>query len=91
MTKAAGRTRSTKHEKKMRKRRPGIVKPRIATSQEVAPPRNVTDSAAVSKSESRPRTQRAVPALTYVRNDLFRVGIVAGVTLLVLIVLRLVL
>jgi hypothetical protein len=63
------------------------MKPAVAVGQRPLPQKSVPPSTASPSPEPRSRIQKAVPDLAYVRRDLIRMGLVAGVTVLVLIIL----
>jgi hypothetical protein len=67
------------------------MKPAVTAGQRVSHQKSVKPSAgaAVSGPEPRSRAQQVVPDRAYVRRDLIRVGIVAGISILILIILRL--
>jgi len=67
------------------------MKPAVAVGQRPVPQKSVPPSTTPPPPETRSRTTKVLPDLTYVRRDLIRVGLVIGVTMLVLIILWLVL
>ncbi len=67
------------------------MKPAAVAAQRPPPQRSVSPGMAPPPPETRSRSTKVLPDLTYVRRDLIRVGLVIGVTMLVLIILWLVL
>jgi len=87
----ASRKAAPHHRRRRGKRRPDGTKPSMAVGQRPIPQKSVPPSTAPPSPEPRFRIQKAAPNLAYVRRDLVRVGLVAGVTILILIILWLVL
>jgi len=79
------------HHRRRGKRRPGGARPAVAIGQRHVPQKSISLGTAPPPSETRPRVPKIVPDLAYVRRDLIRVGLVSGVTVLVLVILWLVL
>ncbi len=87
----AARKAAPHHRRRRGKKRSGGMKPALPGGQRELPQKSIAPSTAPLSPEPRSRTQQAIPDLAYVRRDLIRVGIVVGVTMLILIILWLVL